>query len=679
MVPREQQSAPPTLLVLVNRFGRIEQVFTAHPRVLGYSATELVGQRALRFVHPDDRAVLRQLAGNLQAAVPVRARTGKGSWQEIQVRYGVGQAAAQTRSLVLVEAPVRRGLFHRETHLLLEAVRLISTAATLPAVVGDVLELIARLLPCEQIATFVFSEEREGYVLHGHYGLAPEIVGALRNMVFPPGQPFGGRVARGEVLVANDITQQAYLSPDFCQHLGIAAYVAVPLQAQRRHFGVLVAARVAPAQPFGSGEIEILSGLGRQIAIAVEAQEALEAERAHARIASTLAELSREALSLASQDQAIDEFCRLTCAHVGCDFSHLWLWDDVGERFVLAGGYGDTRDERQVMTALWLNPPLAERWREQLAERGSLLLPRDFPELPVPLPPLAEDHEAPRYVAALRKGAEVIGFHCSGYRRSTPLRSGTQRLLDGIAQIASLTLDHVQALRKLAEANRTKSEFVAAMSHELRTPLNVILGYTDLLLDGTFGELKEEQDHTLRRVRLRARELFDLLCNTLDLNRIESGSLAAQATPTNVGEVVRAVLHEVRDQREAKGLPLLAQVEPAELIWPTDADKLRVVLKNLVGNAIKFTDQGEVRVHATVIGGALVCTVSDTGPGIPPEAVARIFEPYEQLPHHKGSTSGVGLGLFIVQRLVHMLGGEVGVQSSLGKGATFTVTLPPLG
>lgn len=594
------------------------------------------------------------------------------------MRYGMAGDPSGTSTLVLVDSTPEAALFRRDTHLLLEALRLISTATTFPAVLGDVLALIARLLPCEQMATFVFNEEREGYVLHGHYGLAPSTVTALRNMVFPPGQPFGGRVARGEVIVANDVTQQSYLSPEFCREVGIGAYVAVPLCAQRRHFGVLMAARVPPAKPFNAEEIELLTGLGRQIAIAVEAQEALEAERTQARLAGTLAALSREALYLVGQEQAIDQFCRLTCVHVGCDFSHIWLWEDSEQRFVLAGGYGYSREERQIMAALWLDAPLAQQWRQSLAEHGYVLLPRDFANLPVPFPPTVLAEQKTRYVAALRKGEQIIGFHCSGYRKNVSLPSATRRLLDGVAQIASLTLDHIQALRMLDEANRVKSEFVAAISHELRTPLNVILGYADLLLEGAFGQLNEEQDQTLRRVRLRARELLDLICNTLDLNRIESGRLTVQVAPTKVGDVIRGVLEELQDQAESKGLPVFAQVEPPDLVWPTDSEKLRVILKNLLSNAIKFTDRGEVRVHASAHDSALVCKVSDTGPGIPKEAVARIFEPYQQLGQHRASGTGVGLGLFIVRRLVTMLGGDVAVESTPGAGAIFTVTLPPL-
>jgi signal transduction histidine kinase len=178
---------------------------------------------------------------------------------------------------------------------------------------------------------------------------------------------------------------------------------------------------------------------------------------------------------------------------------------------------------------------------------------------------------------------------------------------------------------------------------------------------------------------LRARELFDLIANTLDLNRIEAGTLAVKVVATPVAHLARTVAQELRDQREAKGLDLTFDIADEGLIWNTDPDKLHVILKNLVGNAIKFTERGEVRVQMFSRGNHLVCKVRDTGIGIPQEALPHIFEPYTQASVSHGSQSGVGLGLFIVRRLVEMLGGEITVNSAVGEGSEFTVILPDSG
>ncbi len=665
-----------SVVLLVSRSGRIRAAYTDHESFLGHLPEALLGKQALRFVHTGDRQTVRECLRTGNAA-QIQVRNSANRWETVQIKALVSATAVGSRFMsVVLDTTPPDSRFPPATRLLLDAVRLITTARNPSAVIADVLELIARLLPSEKLATFVFEEERQAYTLQAQFGLAPAAIAQLQSMAFPPGQPFGGRVARGEVLVANDITQQPYLPQELCEQLGISAYVAVPLQAQRRHFGVLCAARSHSGQPFGFSEVEILSAVGRQIAIAVEADEALQAEREQARLAESLARFGREALSVIGDSQPLDAFCRLTCEEAGCDFSHIWLWDEETSRFTLAGGYGETRDERHVMEALWLNPTLSVEWRERLSAQGHLLLPWDVPSLPVPLPPLPREHAAPRYLAALRKAGAVIGFHCSGYRNRRHFKPAQLRLLDGIAQLTTLALDHVLALRALEEANRTKSEFVAAMSHELRTPLNVILGYSDLLLDGTFGPLNEEQDHTLRRVRLRARELFDLIANTLDLNRIEAGTLAVKVVATPVAHLARTVAQELRDQREAKGLDLTFDIADEGLIWNTDPDKLHVILKDLVGNAIKFTERGEVRVQMFSRGNHLVCKVRDTGIGIPQEALPHIFEPYKQASASHGSQSGVGLGLFIVRRLVEMLGGEITVNSTVGEESEFTVILP---
>ncbi|GIW43356.1 MAG: hypothetical protein KatS3mg077_0638 [Candidatus Binatia bacterium] len=674
-------SAPTThphwaVLVELGTGGRIERIHAQAKTILGYSIAELCGQQALQFVHPGDAPGLDPLVGWTHPRI-FRVRDPTGCWHPVRGYVVARPEAGQPGStLVVLEAASAAPLVERQVYLLEEAVRSIATAEPPDLGIQEVLELVAEALPCDQIAAFLYDATRDAYTLFRHYGLSENALGFLVRAAFPVGQPFGGRVTRGEILVVNDVAEQPFLPPALCEYFGIAVYVAVPIRAYERHFGALIAARNSAACPFAQQEAQTLRSLGRQIAIAVEMREAMESQRRQADSAQVLANIARESLSIFSHPSPLDRFCELTCNEIECDFSHLWLWHDGEQRFEVVGGFGDSREERLVMEAMWLHPPLALEWRQTLAERGHILLPEASIQALSFFPPLSAEPAAPRYVAALRRGSEIIGFQSSGYRNARVFEPHRLQLLNGVAQLASLVVEHVVALRELDQASRTKSEFVAAMSHEIRTPLNVILGYTDLLLDGAFGPLNEEQDHTLRRVRLRGRELFDLLSNTLDFNRIESGTLLPRLQEVDLHAVVHAVLHELKDQHEAKGLSLTTEMPAQPLRWVTDPDKLRVILRNLVGNAVKFTEQGGVRVQVTVRDRYLTIRVSDTGIGIAPEHIHEIFEPYRQVGGDHYSTAGVGLGLFIVRRLVEMLGGHITVESRPGEGSTFTVVLP---
>ena len=215
------------------------------------------------------------------------------------------------------------------------------------------------------------------------------------------------------------------------------------------------------------------------------------------------------------------------------------------------------------------------------------------------------------------------------------------------------------------------------MSHELRTPLNAILGYTELILDNIYGEVPDKIREVLERLDKNGRHLLSLINDVLDLSKIEAGQLILALAEYSMADVIQTVITSVGALAAEKNLKLNVSV-PADLkIGKGDQQRIAQVLLNLVGNAIKFTEQGEVRVEVGVSNETFSISVSDTGPGISKADQEKIFEEFQQA---DGSSTrekgGTGLGLSIAKKIVEMHGGQIWVESTLGKGSNFKFTLP---
>lgn len=241
------------------------------------------------------------------------------------------------------------------------------------------------------------------------------------------------------------------------------------------------------------------------------------------------------------------------------------------------------------------------------------------------------------------------------------------------------TYDLVKANEELQEANRLKTRFLARVSHELRTPLNAIIGYTEMNLAGFYGTLNDLQVDALQRVQRNSRQLLNLINDVLDLSRIDAEELELQESVFSPQDLVRSVISTMEPRAHEKGLVLSYDVAP-DLPPALLGDEVRLnqVLLNLVDNAVKFTSQGRVHVAACVEGANLwTLQVRDSGRGIPERELLHIFEEFRQGEDaYSQGAGGTGLGLAICRRLAGAMGGTISVQSRVGVGSTFTVSLP---
>lgn len=270
----------------------------------------------------------------------------------------------------------------------------------------------------------------------------------------------------------------------------------------------------------------------------------------------------------------------------------------------------------------------------------------------------------------LRRQAEEL------QAQAAELADRTGELARVAAEKERLLQERERTLRELRQAMEVRSRFYASMNHEIRTPINAMLGYTDLLLTGTYGELDERQQRALQQSRRAAQHLIEIVNDLLDLSRLEAGRLQLQPSPVQLPELLRDLLATVRPLAADAGSELrleLDEAQPTAII--TDSRRVRQILLNLVSNAIKFGQGKPIVIRCELLpNGGAALEVTDHGVGISEADLPRIFEEFVQVGGK--STSGTGLGLPISRRLAAVLGGNLTVRSRPGEGSTFRLELP---
>jgi len=282
-------------------------------------------------------------------------------------------------------------------------------------------------------------------------------------------------------------------------------------------------------------------------------------------------------------------------------------------------------------------------------------------------------------------GAErIVGALVVRRKRPGEFLKSTIDLLQTFAAQSVLAIQNARLFHEiedkshqLAVASQHKSQFLANMSHELRTPLNAILGYTELVLDNIYGDTPAKMRGVLERVQSNGKHLLGLINDVLDLSKIEAGQLTLSLSDYSLKNVIQTVFSAIEPLASEKKIALKVDVSQELPLGRGDERRLTQVLLNLVGNAIKFTDIGEVSIKGSSANGSFNVAVRDTGPGISTADQAKLFQEFQQADNSiTKKKGGTGLGLAISRRIIEMHGGHIWVESSPGHGSTFAFTLP---
>ncbi len=536
---------------------------------------------------------------------------------------------------------------------------------------------LAELLSCARVASWVWDADTQAFRSASLQGFSPEQAERLRLVEHRPTEALRQQLLAGRTVVINEPVGQAMLPITIFSDYGLVALAIAPMHARGRMLGALVVANVVRGHRFDAAQVQLLEGIAQQTAIAWDAAELYRAQREDARVARALADAGEKMISSLSTPVLQQLLCEMTRRMLDGATSHTLLWraDDLVYEFVSQAG----DSEEQWRCLRMLRPSAAELTDLfRLLRRAGLAEVGPDGELYGPLAPLLQrEGLGASLCLPLRRGEEIVGCQIVHAAATHTFSDEQRRIARGLGQLASSALENARLVEETERANRLKSEFVATMSHELRTPLNVLIGYNELLLDGAYGDLSPDQVQPLGRADKAARELSDMIDSILDLNRLDKQHVPVSVELVSVADLIDEVMAEDRNLPDKANVTAARDIEEGLPQIRTDRIKLKMVIKNLFGNAVKFTEQGRIVLRARPVHPGIEIAVIDSGIGIAPEMQGLVFEPFLQV---DGTDTrrygGLGLGLYIVRRLVEVLGGTIEMESRLGEGSTFRVWIP---
>ena len=575
-----------------------------------------------------------------------------------------------------------------------EVLKVISRSTfDLQPVLETLIENATRLCGAEQGHILRF--DGEVFRLVVAYNMPPELKDYIeRNPMRPGRETAAGRAAleHRTVHIPDILADPEYRYPAYALG-GIRSILGAPMLREGALIGVMAIWR-NEVRPFTDRQIELITTFADQAVIAIENVRLFQELQARttelARSVGELKALGEVGAAVSSTldlQQVLTMIVTRAVEMSGTHSGAMYEFDEKTEEFQPWATYGMSNELVEAISQARVrlaDTIVGEAAQKRAAVQVPDLRPGSDPDYYPFSEMLIEAGFKALLAIPLLREDRIVGALVVRRREPGEFLKETIDLLQSFATQSTLAIHNARLFREIEEkgrqleaASRHKSEFLANMSHELRTPLNAILGYTELILDNIYGEVPGKVREVLERLDKSGRHLLSLINDVLDLSKIEAGQLTLTLNDYSMKEVVQTVFTAVEPLASEKKLAVKVSVPPDLPIGRGDERRIAQVLMNLVGNAIKFTEMGEVRIQAVASDGKFTVSVADTGPGIAEADQQRIFEEFQQVDSSSSrAKGGTGLGLAIAKRIVEMHGGRIWVESSPGKGATFAFALP---
>lgn len=689
----------PDAIISVDREGRIVFVNSQTEKMFGYSRDEMLGEPVEMLV--PERFRDRHVGHRTDYTSQPRTRP-MGVWLDIsgwrkdgsEFPVDIALSPLETEEGLLVTAIVRDITDRKRAEetlklradqqmVVAELGQRALTGTDLPSLMDEAVSLIAETLKVEYCKVLELLPDGKALLLRAGVGWKDGYVGRATVDTGADSQA-GYTLLSAEPVIVDDLrTETRFTGPPLLHEHGVVSGMSVIIHSRDKPFGVL-GAHTTKQRTFTADDINFLQAIANVLA------EATERKRVEEQVQSNLERIR----ALHEMDLAITGTLDLrTILDILLEkIDHLLP-------FVTAATVRLLNRETGELEPVACRNLDEEEWKAATAAATASGLGRMLPEKNTPVMVLNVQTDprslAPEFlrkyglVSSLRVPLvakdEVLGaltLFTKEEHQFTDDEVGFLTTLAGQAAVAIHNSQLYEEMTKLAgdlaKSNRVKDEFLSVMSHELRTPLNVVMGFTGMIKDKMLGEINPEQERALEKVITHSDDLLKMLSEILAATSIEAHAVKVEAKEVSLG----SFLDDLRSTYETplnKELTLQWNYPPALPTMRTDGEKLKHILENLINNAVKFTDHGKVTISARYNpkAKAVDFRVADTGIGIQKEILPSIFEMFRQADSSETRLyGGVGLGLYIAKQFTEMLGGRIGVESELGKGSTFTVTIP---
>jgi signal transduction histidine kinase len=629
-------------------------------------------------------------AGNLDHRADIR--TGD-EIEELAAEFNKMTDALQNSYATLEQKVDQRT---KEISALYSVTTAVNQSLTLEDIADAVIAKITEIFEFETTRVFLFNHETDELELRASF----EVDGNYRAEVrtYKRGQGIVGRVAdSGEPMIFEDIAtdpRYAALSRSKATDKARRSFFAVfPIKTQSRVFGVMLFNARSPRQ-LTIDETRLLTSMSEHLAVAFEKASLFRQSETRSQQLSVLNTIGTAVSQSLNLEVVLTEAIEKMVEALDFDACWIYIRDPIEEELRLEAykglddGLARSMDHRKLSGGISGNIfQTGERMvfedirndatYQQLTSRNKL----------------GDAGFSSGAGFPIKAKQKVIGVLHLASKAKHSFVSDELKLIESIAQEIGVAAENArlfeqvnektaelgQMNEELQEANRAKSEFIAAMSHELRTPLNVIMGNAELTGDGFFGEINPQQKKSMMQIRHHSQFLLKLVNDVLALSRLDAKKMSIELAAVDIEDVVAHAQSQIEQLNRHNRLQVSWDVEPHLPTIVTDVTKLEEILQNLIGNAFKFTPRGRIQLRVRNLHdlNRVEFTIADTGIGIEPHDIERIFAAFEQIREaHTGEYNGVGLGLNIVKKYLDLMKGDIRVESHPGEGTTFTFSVP---